>query len=619
MTDVSRAVGDLYLVFRIVNATPMMEFGRDTVKEGSNIQEVKEGPNIQEVKARSKIHEDLSKRFDEIINYPIEPQNVLCTALEVLWKHQPSWQELYERSRGHDSPADGLFYLQVDVDNIRLGLKELYQTWSEYEARMSCGPPKQLPNMAKICLILGGMKKQGLLEKFLESGFDDANLPLDKDRIAQVLQSDSVRYTDRFHAEQYRAQHRPWINGIHLSVYDQEPLPLRKLQFIGSGAYASVHAAEDVLSGAPFALKIQHAKPEYLDESREHLMTEIDKLKRLSHRHIVNYLKSYERAGEIGILLNPLASMNLARLMVIYRKNLINPDLGCEDRIWLAPFMLKAFGCLSRALVYIHHSNIRHKDVKPSNILCLFEGLENGQSGGPRFYWADFGLAYDFKDAGNSKTRSTDCYSPRYAAPEFQKSRSMANAGGLGISNTDLVSVNQGKRIIPQRISSDTGEHGRAADIFSLGCVYLELLQCLVEEEFPLIGPKPFFANHITELQGWMTQKGSRFPKLKSLFSLTSSMISLDPEHRPSIETVVARLRDEQCYEGSRANFCDECWKEVKDEGPNRSLPGSLVTGHKASPNLPSSPTSTPRTLARKVFPSSSKVPQSGFMRSRTT
>ncbi|KAF2117605.1 kinase-like domain-containing protein, partial [Lophiotrema nucula] len=86
---------------------------------------------------------------------------------------------------------------------------------------------------------------------------------------------------------------------------------------------------------------------------------------------------------------------------------------------------------LSSALAYIHSQRIRHADVKPANILLRGQDL----------FISDFGisrLVSEPDSTSSSNCPSTPLYSP------------------LEISE--------------QRV------HGRKADVFSLGCVVLELL-----------------------------------------------------------------------------------------------------------------------------------------------
>lgn len=90
------------------------------------------------------------------------------------------------------------------------------------------------------------------------------------------------------------------------------------------------------------------------------------------------------------------------------------------------------YGCLAVAVQYLHHNNIRHKDLKPQNILVK----EN------KVLLTDFGTALDWTD----KSRATTSGDPgpisfNYAAPEVV----------------------------------DREERSESSDIWSLGCVFVEM------------------------------------------------------------------------------------------------------------------------------------------------
>ena len=60
------------------------------------------------------------------------------------------------------------------------------------------------------------------------------------------------------------------------------------------------------------------------------------------------------------------------------------------------------FYCLGNGLAYIHQQMIRHKNVKPSNILVK----------GSMVLCADFGIAYDFKTEATSSTEGQQLSQP---------------------------------------------------------------------------------------------------------------------------------------------------------------------------------------------------------------
>jgi serine/threonine protein kinase len=105
-----------------------------------------------------------------------------------------------------------------------------------------------------------------------------------------------------------------------------------------------------------------------------------------------------------------------------------------ERKPFRESFILRqAFGCLCSAVQYLHSQSCRHKDIKPANIL-----LKNGE-----VFITDFGTARDWSEGGRATTTGmTGPYTPAYAAPEV----------------------------------AEWEARNEAADIWSLGCVYLDML-----------------------------------------------------------------------------------------------------------------------------------------------
>jgi serine/threonine protein kinase len=109
--------------------------------------------------------------------------------------------------------------------------------------------------------------------------------------------------------------------------------------------------------------------------------------------------------------------------------------------------MVRFFGCLAHALYYIHSKLTKHLDIKPQNILVKRRYHQKApNSGAPHahyhVYIADFGLSKSFSTEAQSQTDSASPKTPKYCAPEvyYQEAK------------------------------------GRSADIFSMGCVYLEMM-----------------------------------------------------------------------------------------------------------------------------------------------
>lgn len=517
--------------------------------------------------------------------------------MPLLWEEIPARKELEGHVGNADDPGDGKVYSEQDIQKAGSVLKAFYDAWHEATIKANSANAmepetlrrvKKLTDMARICLILRGMKLERLLDHICEHDKDDRQLPFERTMLERILGPEDAPHASTFTAEQYRAICRTWNDGDHLVIPDIEPLPLEHIDKYGDGSYGTVSKTRHAFTGMFYARKEQ-------TDGNKHLRREIARLKRLSHRHIVQFVKSYQRSNKYGILLKPAATTDLHKLLRRYSRN--GFDYACNtdrrrDRVTLKPIILTAFGCLSRGLAHIHGCNIRHKDIKPSNILYQ-KAFEHEP---PRFLWADFGLAYDFgNDPRHSKTRSMSRYSPRYAAPEIMEEIEARKSRGnfdpdMSDTDNDLLSPE------PKNAQFSSIGHGRKSDIYSFGIVFLEILSYLNAEgpEHQHTVPGDFEAcmpiwEKLPATQKWaqtqaqeLSSKNPNNP-LIFLFQLGSQMISYDPEARPSITEIVSRLK-----KASPAYFCSICQREPEDPVPE-SVQGehSSPPGHDSVHEVP--------------------------------
>jgi serine/threonine protein kinase len=186
---------------------------------------------------------------------------------------------------------------------------------------------------------------------------------------------------------------------------------------------------EAVVQGHKLALKRMVIKRKLGGKEKR----EIEILKRLSsHEHIIQLVGTYTHRQFLGLLLYPVAVCDLHTFFedveawhdtgqesnsVETRKDLL--DAAQESRLealgynfpptnwhYQASPVYYQVGCLISALSYLHDEKIRHKDLKPSNILLSKS----------RMWLSDFGSATDFSLLSQSATdneRGTPrCFSP---------------------------------------------------------------------------------------------------------------------------------------------------------------------------------------------------------------
>ena len=183
------------------------------------------------------------------------------------------------------------------------------------------------------------------------------------------------------------------IEDFYINV-DKEP--------VGDGNFALVWKAKDVENGEIRAVK-------HIDKKKvvgKHLMLqdEVQIMKECKHRNIVKLFSALETRTSFFIVMEFVDGGDLFDLITEEVK-------FTEDK---AAFMMYDLG---NALVYLHSSNIVHRDVKPENLLCeKNKNRENSAIKPYNFKLADFGLAVNVEP---KKPLMTVCGTPTYVAPEI--------------------------------------------------------------------------------------------------------------------------------------------------------------------------------------------------------
>lgn len=109
-----------------------------------------------------------------------------------------------------------------------------------------------------------------------------------------------------------------------------------------------------------------------------------------------------------------------------------------------ASLLRSFFGCLANALRYVHNSRIRHRDIKPHNILVKAD----------RVFISDFGIALDWENLSRSTTTADSGKTWPYAAPEvarYEKRNTSADVWSLGCVFLEMVTVRRGKNVEEMR------------------------------------------------------------------------------------------------------------------------------------------------------------------------
>ncbi|KAF3930125.1 Ankyrin-3 [Dactylella cylindrospora] len=201
---------------------------------------------------------------------------------------------------------------------------------------------------------------------------------------------------------------------------------------LGKGAFGEVDHVRSRLSRNEFARKkILRGRTFSKDrDAVRRFEKELEVLKRLSHRHLVKFAGSYTDPKYVCLMMSPVAECNLTQYLNTYP---FPAELKVEMR--------KFFGCLNAGLLYLHENQIRHKDLKPKNILIHNQSI----------LITDFGTSLDWKDKGNSTTyQMPKAVTLKYSAPEvlqWQPRNSSSDIYSLGLVYLEMITVMRGESV----------------------------------------------------------------------------------------------------------------------------------------------------------------------------
>jgi serine/threonine protein kinase len=261
-------------------------------------------------------------------------------------------------------------------------------------------------------------------------------------------------------------------------------------------------------------------------------ISEVAHLTRLNHAHIVRVIGTYIKGRELSILLYPVAAYNLEDFFKEYRIS----SFG-SSRFIMYTASTKFYSCLSNAVRYIHHNLTKHMDIKPQNILVR-------KTADHRYnpFIADFGIARSYAAPEDIETDGRISFSKRYAAPEVVKQ--------------DL--------------------RGLPADIFSLGCVFLEVFSTFhlyrrrTGELKELLKSNKLkdtsYQANVDALQLYLTTLFQPPRELHSnrRESIIIKMLKLEAGDRPTAEDLVSHFGERSCCTSGSVELealnTDELW-----------------------------------------------------------
>lgn len=246
---------------------------------------------------------------------------------------------------------------------------------------------------------------------------------------------------------------------------------------------------------------------------REDVVREVQHMYRVQHSHIVRLVGTYAIGSEVSILTYPYAEWNLETFLQT-TPIADDVDARCES-------LLQFFTCLSKVLDYIHSFPLNHMDIKPKNLLVRDIRHSAINASDPfKIYITDFAISRAFASS-EEDMEIPSSFSRPYAAMEVV----LQDATGL------------------------------PADVFSLGCVYAEMLATVLDCSLPLQkhshweqlhsargktenGIRPYYMA-VDNVRNWVAGLYTvDQPELEAVRKWTHQMLDSDPEKRPAARQV---------------------------------------------------------------------------------
>ncbi|RKF73676.1 MAP kinase kinase kinase wis4 [Golovinomyces cichoracearum] len=201
--------------------------------------------------------------------------------------------------------------------------------------------------------------------------------------------------------------------------------------FVGGGTFGSVYAAINLDSGHLMAVKeIRLQDPSLIPTIASQIRDEMNVLEVLDHPNVVSYYGIEVHRDKVYIFMEFCSGGSLTGLLEHGR---------IEDEQVIMVYVLQ----LLEGLAYLHESGIVHRDIKPENILLNHNGVIKYVDFGAAKVIARQGKTLIAADAHGAKSNKSMTGTPMYMSPEVIKGENPGRAG--------------------------------AVDIWSLGCVILEM------------------------------------------------------------------------------------------------------------------------------------------------
>ncbi|KAF2133712.1 hypothetical protein P153DRAFT_330141 [Dothidotthia symphoricarpi CBS 119687] len=480
-----------------------------------------------------------------------------------------------------------------------------------------------LEKARRLFLVLAEIGEADRVFAVVDRSWDDDDLPLQMEDIEQLsLSNRRDNYANtRFYHTQFSFLLRELQDGVHIDYAPNEEVPLEFVMGLPPAVslqnWSRVHLPKkpkETYVRRKFAL----GDAESPDALEPEFMMDIESAKTVEHEHFARIWASYTAKGA-GYVVTNFVGQHTLRTFIDHRNPTQYQKLSKPDRRWL---VLNWLHCLADAITTLHQNGFCHSAIRPSNIL-IDERNE--------IAFSDIGSLETFQRDKRPDPMDVYVYSAPEAnvvqgaldlssacpAPTIPSTRhvSIISKSSSGSSNSnssgsyrqkltksptsDLSGFNFGfKRTKPTPKPRSRIHETEKADVFSLGCVFLEILTFMLKKkpndfvkyrsskQKVNTGGKNFRSDssyhaNLDKISTWIDvlEKAScehddeAFRAVPYILSLIRIMLSRAPDVRPSAQNVRDKLFDILRDHTSREDI--HCGAHKHDGATNSSNSGS--------------------------------------------
>lgn len=452
-----------------------------------------------------------------------------------------------------------------------------------------------LEHTRKFFLILAELNCAEMIFEIIDGSWDDEDLPLSLQTVER-LGLGSAGVEKKFAKKQYAYLVRELVPGETMEYSEEEVVPVevisRKIPTTAGGTTKS-GLVEKVYF--PRQREVCYSRRRVLlspegDEdsgvggntmSPATFLAEISRLGLIDHAHIVSIYASYMHDGYGYLILSPCIDLTLKSFL-----HSAPPAWKSQPKDKRRRIIFNWLHCLADALAYLHEKGIYHGGIKPSSLIIDATTY--------KIFFADTGDSKRLDSPPVNTTSlspftsrqfnaSADVEGYEYGAPEHWQ-RVLTVHGSSSPSTNTVFSGRSYRKASTQSTNSNSSEetpspsstnisvghwssatpaHPTTSDMFSLGCIYLDILSFKQKRKTTAFishrsvknrrpresgPPDASFHANLGQVNSWiggLLKETKKKPDeaLVEALSITRRMLSRDPAARPG-----ARRVADECY-----------------------------------------------------------------------